>query len=218
MMKAKFALTLSILGLTVGFLSLASNLHAEEGHKHHEHGHMQKDTNQHQHQHSDTAKGKKVRCAFDGMMMKASAMVEVKHEGKTHYFCNQQQAEMFKTHSHKYFKQIPMGHLTFNLNVLTVDEHKKMMEDMGMGGMMKMDPMKGKTHRIAVYLTQHNRDIQLDDIELALQITSPSGTATTVPLEYNKMMKTYDGYAALPAGGQYKIQALITTAGVSVSM
>jgi len=209
-MKTKFAFTLSIIALAFvfGVLFFISFLNAgDEAHKHEQPGHE-----------THHAAEDKVRCAFDGMMMKASAMTKITHKGKTFYFCNQKQADMFKANPKKYLKQIPLGHLTFNLNVLSVDEYKEMMTDMGMGSMIKMDAMKGKTHHISVYLTQHNQDIKLDDVELALQITNDSGKATTVPLKYNKMMKTYDAYVAMPSGGKYKIQVIITTSEVSVSL
>ena len=218
-MRTKFSFTLPILGLAcaVGLLFFVPLLDAQ--HQHDEHDHMQNDTHD-KYGHSDMAKGQKIRCAFDGMMMKASTMIEVKHKGKTHYFCNQQQAEIFEAHPDRYLKQIPMGHLNFNLNVLTVDEYKTMMESMGMAehGMMKIDAMKEKTHRISVYTTQHNRDISLGDIELALQITDATGKTDTTPLKYNKMMKTYDGYVAMPSAGKHQVRVLVTTPGVSVSM
>jgi YHS domain-containing protein len=196
----------SILGfaLAVGFLLLVSSIQAEM----HEQGHEHAKT----HQHGDQTKSNdKVRCAIEGMMMKASAMTEMTHDGETYYFCNAKQAEMFKAHPDKYLKQISIGPLTLNLNLLTIDEYKEMMQEMGMGGMMKMDMMKGKTHRMSVYITQGRDEIALEGISLALQITDAKGKETTMPLTYNKMMKTYDAFAAVPAGGKHRIRVLITT-------
>ena len=159
-MKAEATSTRLIFALilVLGLLLLAPPIRAEKGH-----------VEEHQHSHDDVTKDKKARCAIDGMMMKASVMTKVTHGEKTHYFCNAKQAEMFKAHPDKHLKQISLGHLMFNLNLLTLDEYKEMVADMGMGNMMKMDAMKGKTHRIGVYLTQHRRDIALDGISLALQ-------------------------------------------------
>ena len=81
---------------------------------------------------------------------------------------------------------------------------------------MKMDMMKGKTHRVGVYLTQHGQDIELENISLALVITDASGKETTAPLAYNKMMKTYDAFVAMPSG-KPQIGVLITTSKISVS-
>ena len=205
--------TTSILGLAlaVGFLLSISAIQAEN----HEQGHEHAET----HQHDEHAKSvDKVRCAIDGMMMKASAMTEMTHDGKTYYFCNAKQAQMFKAHPDKYLKQISLGPLTFNLNLLTVEEYKEMMRDMGMGGMMKMNVMKGKTHHMSVYTTQLHRDIPLEGVSLALRITDAKGKETTVPLTYNKMMKTYDAFAAMPAGGMRQIRVLITTPEIKVSL
>jgi YHS domain-containing protein len=211
-MKTKATLTLLIFALASGFLFFVTALNAEKDE--HDHGHAET------HQHADEAKSSdKVRCAIDGMMMKASAMIEAKHDGKTHYFCNHKQAEMFKAHPDSYLKQIPFGHLTFNLNVLTIDEYGEMMTDMGMGKMLKMHPpADGKTHHLSVYLTQHDQDINIDNVELALQITDAKGKTMTLPLKYNGMLKTYHVYAELPAGEKNKIAVVITTPKVSVSI
>ena len=202
----------SILGfaLAVGFLLFVSSVQAEMHAQSHEHAET--------HQHDDQTKSNdKVRCAIDGMMMKASAMTEMTHDGETYYFCNAKQAEMFKAHPDKYLKRISLGHLTLNLNPLTIDEYKEMMQEMGMGGMMKMDMMKGKTHRMSVYITQRGDEIALEGISLALQITDAKGKETTVPLTYNKMMKTYDAFATVPAGGKHRIRVLIATPEINIS-
>ena len=137
-MKRTVVLTISILGLVVGLWLNVSSIQADKrshGHDHHAEMH---------HHGEHTKKSNKARCAIFGMMMKASAMTEMSLDGKTYYFCNAKQAEMFKAHPDKYLKQISLGHATVNLNVLTVDEYKELMRDLGMGGMMNMDAMKGK--------------------------------------------------------------------------
>jgi YHS domain-containing protein len=163
----------------------------------------------------DKATNDKARCAVDGMMMKPSAMTKITLEGRTYYFCNQKQAQMFKANPDKYLKMIPFGHLTFNLNLMAVDEYKEMMNGMGMGN-MKMEALAGKTHRVSVYLTQHSQDVSIANIELALQITDAAGNQTTAPLAYNKMMKVYDGFVAIRSGG--KIGIVVTTPSVEVKM
>ena len=211
-MKRNFAFLPSIFGLALvaGLSFLHSSLKAEN--QHHEHKHAQ------MHQHDEDAKSnKKVRCAVDGMMMKASAMMEMSHDGKTYYFCNAKQAKMFMAHPDKYLKQISFGPLTLNFNLVTIDEYKEMMREMGMGGMMKMDVMKGKTHRLSVYMTQRRDGIALEGISFALQITDANGKETTVPLTYNKMMKAFDAFAAVPSGGKYRIRVLIATPEINIS-
>ena len=206
-MKRTIAFKTSILGLVVGLLLCVSSIQADK--RSQDHSEM--------HQHSEHAKeSNKARCAIDGMMMNTSAMTEMTHDGKTYYFCNAKQAEMFKAHPDKYLKQISIGHLTINLNVFTIDEYKAMMRDMGMGGMMKMDAMKGKTHRMSVYTTQHHEDVSLEGISFALQVADAKGNETTVPLTYNKMMKTYDAFADVPADGTHRIRILIATPEINI--
>ena len=123
------------------------------------------------HHHGDhTTVGEKVRCAVDGMMMKASAMIKVEQDGKAYYFCNDMQAEMFKADPDTYLQTISVGNLTFDLNVLTMDAYKMMMSHMGMGGMIKTDEIKGKTHYFSIYPTQDHAEIALGDVKLAFRL------------------------------------------------
>ena len=109
--------------LTVLLFSVFSLKAAEDAHEHDK-----------AHHHGDhTTVGEKVRCAVDGMMMKASAMIKVEQDGKAYYFCNDMQAEMFKANPDTYLQTISVGNLTFDLNVLTMDAYKMMMSHMGMG-------------------------------------------------------------------------------------
>lgn len=211
-MKRNVAFLMSIFGLALvaGLSFLHSSLKAENHHHEHKHAQM------HQHD-QDVKSNKKVRCAVDGMMMKASAMTEMTHDGETYYFCNAKQAKMFMVHPDKYLKQISLGPLTVNFNLVTIDEYKEMMQEMGMGGMMKMDVMKDKTHRMSVYMTQHRDSIALEGASFALQITDANGKETTVPLTYNKMMKAFDAFATLPSGGKHRIRILIVTPEINIS-
>lgn len=209
-MKRTIVLTILILGLVVGLLLSVSSIQADK--RSHDHSEVH-----HQHDSEHAKKSSKARCAIFGMVMKKSAMTELTHDGKTYYFCNAKQAGMFKVQPEKYLKQILLGNLTVNLNVLTVDEYKELMRDIGMGGMMKMEAMAGKTHRMSVYVTQQRQDLPLEGISLALQIADANGKKTTMPLTYNKMMKTYDTFAAVPAGGTHQVRILIATPGVNIS-
>ncbi|MDE0301349.1 MAG: hypothetical protein OXN17_22205 [Candidatus Poribacteria bacterium] len=79
-----------------------------------------------------------------------------------------------------------------------------------------MDVMKGKTHRVSVYMTHRRDGIVLEGISFALQITDANGKETTVPLTYNKMMKAFDAFAAVPSGGKYRIRVLIATPEINI--
>ena len=165
-----------------------------------------------------TADDNKVRCAVDGMMMKASAMVKVEQDGKAYYFCNDMQAEMFKANPDKFLQTISVGNLTFDLNVLTIDAYTKMMSHMGMEGMIKTDEIKGKTHYFSVYPTQDHGEIALGDVKLALQVTNAEGETKMALLKYSKMMRTYEGFIAIPKGDEHEVRIRVTSPGVKISL
>jgi len=185
-----------------------------------DHSHTDSDADssaEHDHQMSDAQAGKKVRCALDGSLMKLSAMVQKGHDGDTVYFCNEREAALFPENPERYLSSIKIGHLQFNVNILTVKELMDVMADMGMGGMMG-DMFDGKTHRVAVYVTQHNQSVELGDVTLSLRLTNPGGVRQVVPLTYNNMIKTYDGAVTLTSGEEHQIGVLITTSSVDVSI
>ena len=194
--------------LTVLLFSIFS-LNAEEAHKEHE---------AHHHGEHTAADDNKVRCAVDGMMMKASAMVKVEQDGKAYYFCNDMQAEMFKANPDKFLQTISVGNLTFDLNVLTIDAYTKMMSHMGMEGMIKTDEIKGKTHYFSVYPTQDHGEIALGDVKLALQVTNAEGETKMALLKYSKMMRTYEGFIAIPKGDEHEVRIRVTSPGVKISL
>ena len=111
----------------------------------------------------------KVRCAVDGMMMKPSAMVKVEQDGKPTISVTDAGRDV-QANPDKYLQTISVGNLTFDLNVLTTDAYKMMMSHMGMGGMIKADEIKGKTHYFSVYPTQNPEEIALGDVKLAVQL------------------------------------------------
>ena len=193
--------------LTVLLFSVFS-LKAEDAHEHDK-----------AHHHGDhTTVGEKVRCAVDGMMMKASAMIKVEQDGKAYYFCNDMQAEMFKADPDTYLQTISVGNLTFDLNVLTMDAYKMMMSHMGMGGMIKTDEIKGKTHYFSIYPTQDHAEIALGDVKLAIQVTNTEGETKMTLLKYSKMMSTYEGFIAMPKGEKHEVRIRVTSPAVKISL
>ena len=193
--------------LTVLLFSVFS-LKAEDGHKHdkaHQHG-------------EHAAVGEKVRCAVDGMMMKPSVMIKVEHDGKAYYFCNDMQADMFKADPDKYLQTISVGNLTFDLNVITTDAYKMMMSHMGMGGMIKADEIKGKTHYFSVYPVQEHGEVALGDVKLALQVTNTEGETKMALLKYSKMTRTYEGFIAMPKGEKHEVRIRVTSPAVKISL
>ena len=194
--------------LTVLLFSVFSLKAAEDAHEHDK-----------SHHHGDhTTVGEKVRCAVDGMMMKASAMIKVEQDGKAYYFCNDMQAEMFKANPDTYLQTISVGNLTFDLNVLTMDAYKMMMSHMGMGGMIKTDEIKGKTHYFSIYPTQDHAEIALGDVKLAIQVTNTEGETKMALLKYSKMTSTYEGFIAMPKGEKHEVRIRVTSPAVKISL
>ena len=207
-MKLTRRIVASFLAITTVLLFSILSLKAEDAHKGHE-----------AHHHGDhTADDEKVRCAIDGMMMKALSMVKVEQDGKAYYFCNDMQAEMFKANPEKFLQTISLGNLTFNLNVLTMDEYKGMMSHMGMGGMIKTDEIKGKTHYFSVYPTQDHEEIALDDVKLALQVTNAEGETKMALLKYSKMMRTHAGFIAVPKGENHEVRIRVTSQAIKIPL
>lgn len=206
-MKMTRRIVASFFAIPTVLLFLIFSLRAEDAHKAHE-GH-----------HGDhAADGEKVRCAMDGMMMKTSAMVKVEQDGKAYYFCNQMQAEMFKANPDKYLQTISVGNLTFDVNVLTTDSYKMMMSHMGMGGMIKTDEIKGKTHYFSIYPTHDHGEIALGDVKLAVQVTNAEGETKMALLKYSKMMHTYEGFITMPKGKEHDVRVRVTTPAVKISL
>ena len=200
----------AFIAITAALLFSIFSLNAEEAHKEHK---------AHQHHHGDhAAADDKVRCAVDGMMMKPAAMVKVEQDGKAYYFCNDMQAEMFKANPDKFLQTISVGNLTFDLNVLTTDAYKGMMSHMGMGGMIKADEIKGKTHYISVYPTQDHGEITLGDVKLAIQVTNTEGETKMALLKYSKMTSTYEGFIAMPSGAEHEVRIRVTSPAVKISL
>ena len=220
-MKLTRRIAASVLAIPAVLLFSIFSLKAEDGHKKHE-----------AHHHGEhTAVNDKVRCTIDGMMMKTSAMIEVEQDGKAYYFCNDAQAKMFKANPDRFLQTIPLGNLTFKLNVLTMDEYKEMMSHMGMAGMIKTDEIKGKTHYFSVLgyqppqggggyhlPTQKHEEIALGDVKLALQVTNTEGETKMALLKYSKMMRTYEGFIVVPKGEKHEVRLRVTSPAAKISL
>lgn len=210
-MKTKLTrrIVASFLAITVVLLFSIFSIKAEDAHKKH---------GNHQHAHGDHGDADKVRCTFNGMIMKPAAMVKVEQDGKTYYFCNEMQAEMFKENPDKFLQTVSLGNLTFDLNVLTTDVYKDMMSHMGMGGMVKADEIKGKTHYISVYPTQDHAEIALGDVKVAIQVTNTEGETRMALLKYSEMTHTYAGFIVMPKGEEHEVRIRVTSPAVKISL
>jgi YHS domain-containing protein len=159
----------------------------------------------------------KARCAIEGMEMKKSAMVKMEHNGGTLYFCSKEQMEMFKKNPTKYLKVISIGDVDVNLNILTMKEHKDIMDTMGMGGMMNMKGMGKATHYISAYLTDKKTGASIathsvDNIQIV--ITSPDGKVQKPQMKFVDMMKYHAAGFNLAKSGNYKIKVILEAADI----
>jgi hypothetical protein len=93
-----------------------------------------------------------------------------------------------------------------------------MMSHMGMGGMIKADEIKGKTHYISVYPTQDHAEIALGDVKLAIQVTNTEGETKMALLKYSKMTHTYAGFIVMPAGTEHEVRVRVTSPAVKISL
>ena len=208
-MKVIGRIVAAFLAITTVLLFSVFSIKAEDAHKKQE---------AHHHGEHMAADDSKVRCAVTGMMMKPSAMVKVEQDGKAYYVCNDMQAEMFKANPAKFLQTISVGNLTFDLNVLTTDVYKGMMSHMGMGGMIKADAIKGKTHYFSVYPTQDHGEVVLGDVKIALQVTNTEGETKMALLKYSKMTRTYEGFITMPKGDEHEVRIRVTSPVVKISL
>ncbi len=207
-MKLTWRIVATFLAITTALLFSILSTKAEDAHKNdeaHDHG-------------NDKVTDEKVRCAIDGMMMKALSMVKVEHDGKAYYFCNSMQVKMFKANPEKYLQTISLGHLIFDLNLLTIDEYREMMTHMKMEGMIKADEIKGKTHYFSIYPMQNHEEIALGDVKLVLQVTNAEGKTKMALLKYSKMTRTYEGFIDMPKGEKHEVRIRVTSPAVKISL
>ena len=202
-MKTIWLITTLIIGLVTfsAFAQMDAHQHEQPAHNMHS---MEA-------QKSDSSTDK-ARCAYDGMQMKASAMVSMKHGDETLYFCNDEQMKAFHKSPKKYLKKAAIGDLHVLMNVLTMKEYMDMMQSMGMGGMVKMGDKKA-THWINVYLASEQSPTLSG---IAVKVVASNGEASFKELEYNKMMKGYTGQLALPESGKYKLHSFLGLTGIEM--
>ena len=87
------------------------------------------------------------------------------------------------------------------------------MSHMGMGGMIKADEIKGKTHYISVYPTHDHAEIALGDVKLAIQVTNTEGETRMALLKYSKMTHTYAGFIVMPKGKEHEVRIRVNKSG-----
>jgi YHS domain-containing protein len=192
--------------LAIGLLTFAALAETEHQHDHSTPGMHSMEPSP---QKIDTGKA---RCAYDGMMMKAAAMVSMKHGDETLYFCNKEQMAAFHRSPKQYLRKTSFGDLHVLMNVLTMKEYMDMMKGMGMDKMAKKGGTND-THWINVYLASEG-SVALSGI--AVKVLAPNGKASFKELEYNKMMKGFTGTVSILESGRHMLHAFLGLQGVEM--
>ena len=92
------------------------------------------------------------------------------------------------------------------------------MAHMKMGGMIKADEIKGKTHYFSIYPMQNHEEIALGDVKLALQVTNAEEETKMALLKYSKMTRTYEGFIDMPKGEKHEVRIRVTSPAVKISL
>jgi YHS domain-containing protein len=202
-MKAICLVTLLVIGLAT--FTITAQVGAQHGHSTEDMHGMESSTQEH-----NTGKA---RCAYDGMMMKTSAMVPMKHGDEMLYFCNGEQKTAFQKNPERYLKKVTIGsNIHAFMNVLTMKEYMDMMRGMGMGKMAKMKN-PNNTHRLSIYLADEPPE-KLAGI--TVKVIAPDGKVSFHGLEYDKMMKSYVGSFSFLDSTKYKVSVLLESPEIGV--
>jgi len=154
-----------------------------------------------------------VRCAFDGMQMKASMMKATMKDknGKTLYFCTKEQMEKFKKEPDKYLRQFSIGNAQVNLNILTMKDYMDIMKAMGMDKHMP-EMEHSATHHISAYLIDERSGELIKDVGVQIELTTPDGEVQKKLLKFVEMMNYYADDFSFLKSGKYNIRVLLEAA------
>jgi len=88
--------------------------------------------------------------------------------------------------------------------IMTNDEHQKMLKDMK----MKEDVEAGTTHNITVTLKDGKTQKEITDGQINMKVVDPHGKDQVKALKFEEAMKSYDAYFNLPDKGKYQVMIL----------
>ena len=117
-------------------------------------------------------------------------------------------------------KEVLVEGTKVTFQIMTNDEHSKMLKDMK----MKADIEPGTTHNITVLLKDEKTQKEITDATVNMKVVSPNGKDQVKPLKYEADMKSYDGYFDLREKGKYQVMILLkagdkkSTAGIYYEM
>ena len=88
--------------------------------------------------------------------------------------------------------------------VMTNEEHRKMLKDMK----MKEDIEPGSTHNITVTLKDEKTRKDVPNAQVNMKVIDPKGKDQMKPLKFEEAMKSYDAYFNLKEKGKYQVMIL----------
>ncbi len=101
-------------------------------------------------------------------------------------------------------KEVLVEGVKVTFQMMTNDEHKKMLTDMK----MKEEVEPGTTHNITVTLKDEKTQKEIPDAQINMKVVDPKGKDQVKALKYEDMMKSYDAFFNLPEKGKYQVMVL----------
>jgi hypothetical protein len=98
-------------------------------------------------------------------------------------------------------KEVIVEGVKVTFQIMTNDEHRKMLKDMK----MKEDIEPGTTHNITVILKDEKTQQEITNAQITMKVIDPKGQDQIKPLKYEEAMKTYDVYFKLSEKGKYQV-------------
>ena len=101
-------------------------------------------------------------------------------------------------------KDVLVEGVKVTFQIMTNDEHRKMLKDMK----MKEDVEAGTTHNITITLKDEKTQKEITEAQINMKVIDPKGKDQIKALKYEDMMKSYDAFFNLPEKGKYQMMIL----------
>ena len=101
-------------------------------------------------------------------------------------------------------KEVVVEGVKVIFQIMTNEEHKKMMKDMKMKGEIEA----GTTHIIGVTLKDEKTQKEITNAEVNMKVGDPKGKDQIKALKFEEMMKSYEAFFNLPEKGKYQVMVL----------
>ena len=101
-------------------------------------------------------------------------------------------------------KEVVVEGVKVIFQMMTNEEHKKMMKDMKMKGEIEA----GTTHIIGVTLKDEKTQKEITNAEVNMKVVDPKGKDQIKALKFEEMMKSYEAFFILSEKGKYQVMIL----------